>query len=67
MVINSRYISRIRIDEDLYVIEMIPSKIDGFFFFQYGSLSVPKREIHVWRKDHQLDYKSVSDFLSKLF
>jgi hypothetical protein len=68
-ILNSNEIHKIVIQPNKYYIHIMSKRIDGFNFsifgFGIGKISSYSSEIEVCEKKHLIDYKIVSEWISK--
>jgi len=69
MLLNTNDIHKIVINPNRYYIHIVGKKIDGYGFnigvFGMGLISSPTDYIEICETHHPIDYKIVSDWISK--
>ena len=63
MLINVNYIRVIDIKPNEYVINIITDGFNGTFIAGSGVVNCTNKRIHVTKKEHELDFNIVSDWI----
>ena len=67
MILNTNYINKILIYQDLYYIYLKRQDLKGFLFVGSGACESKDEEIKICAKNHSTDYKIISDWIDKEF
>ena len=67
MILNTNYINKILIRQDLYYIYLVKQDMKGFFLWGSGGCDSKDEEIKICAKNHSQDYKIISDWIDKEF
>jgi len=65
-IINTKYINQILIRPNKYYIQLMNSKVDGFFIFGCGGLTLDPEEFEICASKTPDDYKVVSDWINTI-
>ena len=65
MLINTNDIHNIHIQKTKYYIDTVSKSLNGFNFFGCGFINTQTDRIEVCETKHPIDYKIVTDWISK--
>lgn len=65
-IINTKYINQILIRPNKYYIQLMNSKVDGFFMFGCGGLTLDPEEFVICADKTPDDYKIISEWVKTL-